>query len=101
MGLRIDHFAYSSDVAFLDDNALEILTGVDVWVVDCLRVAPHPTHAHLERSLRWIERVKPRRAILTHMSHNTDYDALCALCPPGVEPAYDGMEIKVCENSPG
>ena len=58
-------------------------------------VSPHPTHAHLARVLEWVERVSPRRTILTHMSHETDYARLRSLCPPSVEPAYDGMEITV------
>ncbi len=93
LGFRIGDFAYSSDVVGLDDHAFDILAGVQVWVVDCLRLAPHPTHAHLEQTLDWIKRVQPRRAIFTHMSFETDYQKLINLCPPGVEPAYDGMEI--------
>ena len=93
LGFRIGDFAYSSDVVGLDDHVFDILAGVQVWVVDCLRAAPHPTHAHLQKSLDWIVRVRPRQAILTHMSHETDYETLLTLCPPGVEPAYDGMEI--------
>jgi phosphoribosyl 1,2-cyclic phosphate phosphodiesterase len=86
--------AYSTDVVELDALAFEVLDGVEVWIVDCLREAPHPTHAHLDKTLEWIARVKPRRAILTHMNHTLDYDALCARCPPGVEPGYDGMVIE-------
>jgi phosphoribosyl 1,2-cyclic phosphate phosphodiesterase len=55
----------------------------------------HPTHAHLDRTLEWIDRVKPRRAILTHMNHQSDYAELSAVLPPGVEPAYDGMTFEV------
>ena len=65
-------------------------------MVDCLRIGPaHPTHSHLEKTLAWIERVRPRRAILTHMNHQTDFDTIAALLPDGVEPAYDGMVIEV------
>jgi phosphoribosyl 1,2-cyclic phosphate phosphodiesterase len=93
-GFRFGPFAYSTDVVQLGDDAFKALEGIDTWVVDCLRVEPeHPTHAHLERTLDWIDRVRPRRAILTHMNYQTDYDAIAAILPDGVEPAYDGMEL--------
>lgn len=86
--------AYSTDVAFLSDAALDLLEGVDVWIVDCLRFEPHPTHAHFERTMDWVAQVKPGRAILHHMNHHADYEALRAACPPGVEPGYDGLVIE-------
>ena len=64
-------------------------------IVDCLRFEPHPTHAHFDLTMEWIARVKPARAILTHMNHAVDYDTLAARCPPGVEPAYDGLTIEL------
>lgn len=95
-GFRFGPVAYSTDVVQLPESAFEVLAGVDLWIVDCLRAGPaHPTHAHLERTLSWIDRVKPARAVLTHMNHQTDYDAIAALCPPGVEPAYDGLILDV------
>jgi phosphoribosyl 1,2-cyclic phosphate phosphodiesterase len=66
-----------------------------MWLVDCLRDRPHPTHAHLEQTLAWIDRIKPARAILTHMNHELDYDELKARLPEGVEPAYDGMVLTI------
>lgn len=95
-GFRLGRFAYSTDVVELPDEAFETLDGVDTWIVDCLRAGPaHPTHAHLEKTLGWIERAGVRRAVLTHMNHQADYDALVALCPAGVEPAYDGMTVAI------
>jgi phosphoribosyl 1,2-cyclic phosphate phosphodiesterase len=87
--------AYSTDVVGLSAAALAELRDLDLWIVDCLRFEPHPTHAHVDRALTWIERLKPRRAILTHMNHMTDYDALAQACPPGVEPGYDGLVVEV------
>jgi phosphoribosyl 1,2-cyclic phosphate phosphodiesterase len=95
-GFRFGKFAYSTDVVQMPEAAFGALAGVEVWVVDCLRVQPeHPTHAHLERTLEWIARVKPKRAILTHMNHQSDYAKMAAILPPGIEPAYDGMTIDV------
>jgi len=93
LGFRIGGFAYSTDVVSLDEHAFATLAGVDTWVVDALRETPHPAHAHLARTLSWIERLKPRRAILTHMNHDMDYETLHRKLPAGVEPGYDGMVI--------
>jgi phosphoribosyl 1,2-cyclic phosphate phosphodiesterase len=94
LGLRLNDFAYSTDVKRLDDAAFEALKGVKVWVVDCVQEEPHPTHSHLAQTLEWIAKVKPERAYLTHMSKSLDYEALAAKCPKGVTPAYDGMVIE-------
>jgi phosphoribosyl 1,2-cyclic phosphate phosphodiesterase len=85
--------AYSPDVDGLDDEAFAALEGVQCWIVDALRYTPHPSHAHLSRTLEWIARVKPKRAILTNMHVDLDYDTLLRELPPGVEPAYDGMVL--------
>ena len=69
------------------------LTGLDVWVVDALRYKPHPSHWSVADTLGWIERLKPRRAILTNMHNDMDYDTLRAELPAGVEPAYDGLKL--------
>lgn len=95
LGFRIGNFAYSTDLKSLDERAFSVLDGVDTWVVDALRYDPHPTHSHLEQTLEWIARVKPRRAVLTHMTWDMDYDTLCRNLPKGVEPAYDGMQIQL------
>ncbi|HYE50434.1 MAG TPA: MBL fold metallo-hydrolase [Azospirillaceae bacterium] len=95
LGFRFGRFAYSTDVVHLDETAFAVLEGVDTWIVDCTRETPHPVHAHLELTLSWIERLRPRRAILTHMNHTMDYDTLRAKLPPGVEPAYDGMVLEI------
>ncbi|MEQ8371301.1 MAG: MBL fold metallo-hydrolase [Alphaproteobacteria bacterium] len=94
-GYRIGRFAYSTDVVELEETAFAALDGLDLWIVDCLRQEPHPTHSHLARSLEWIARVGPRQAWLTHMSHATDYAVIAALCPPGVVPGHDGLEMMV------
>lgn len=95
LGFRFSRFAYSTDVVRLDDAAFAILAGVETWVVDCYRREPHPTHTHLKQTLDWIGRVRPRRAYLTHMDGVLDYETLRRELPPGVEPAYDGLQIEV------
>lgn len=95
LGIRCGDIAYSTDASALDDAAFEALAGVKLWVVDCLRDDPHPTHSHVAQTLEWIERVKPERAVLTHMNERLDYDELLSRCPPGVEPGYDGLVIDI------
>jgi phosphoribosyl 1,2-cyclic phosphate phosphodiesterase len=94
-GFRIGDVAYSTDLINLPEQALETLKGIDTLIVQALRSDPHPTHAHLELALDWINQIRPRRAILTHMNHQMDYQSLCERLPEGVEPAYDGMVIDV------
>jgi len=94
VGYRFGDVAYSSDVVGLPDESLSRLEGLDVFIVDALRYAPHPSHAHLELALQWIAALKPRRAILTNLHIDMDYETLCRELPPGVEPAFDGLTIR-------
>lgn len=93
MGFRFGPLAYSCDVSGLDDHAASRLEGLDVWIVDALRRERHPSHFSVAEALDWIERLKPGRAILTHMDFSLDYATLRSELPPNVEPAYDGMVI--------
>jgi phosphoribosyl 1,2-cyclic phosphate phosphodiesterase len=94
VGYRFGDVAYSSDVVNLDEGAFTALARLDVWIVDALRYRPHPTHAHLERTLEWIARLKPRRAILTNLHIDLDYETLKSELPADVEPAYDGLRFE-------
>tara|TARA_R100000005_G_scaffold96551_2_gene84466 strand:+ start:4549 stop:5307 length:759 start_codon:yes stop_codon:yes gene_type:complete len=93
LGFRMGSIGYSNDLVNLDDRGFEILAGIDTWIVDAMRYTPHPTHVNLETALKWIERLKPRRAVLTNMHVDLDYRTLQRELPTGVEPAYDGMVI--------
>ena len=93
LGYRFGPIAYCPDADALDEAAFAALEGVECWIVDALRYTPHPSHAHVGRTLEWIARVKPKRAILTNMHVDLDYATLAAELPPGVEPAFDGMTI--------
>ncbi|MCP5433557.1 MAG: MBL fold metallo-hydrolase [Alphaproteobacteria bacterium] len=95
LGFRFGPLAYSPDLVELPEAGLAALEGVECWIVDALRHRPHPTHAHVEKALAWIEHLKPRRAILTNMHVDLDYETLRRALPEGVEPAYDGMELSV------
>lgn len=95
LGFRIDDFAYSTDAVELDDAAFEALKGVKVWIVDCLRMTPSKVHAHLDKTLEWIDRVKPEKAYFIQMSKDLDYDTLCDQLPSHIRPAYDGLVIEI------
>lgn len=99
-GFLLGSFAYSTDVCGLEDAVLEKLSeaALDLWVIDCLQREPHRTHSYLEQTLGWIQRVKPKRAVLTHLSPHLDYEILASELPTGVEPAYDGMVIDIMKS---
>jgi phosphoribosyl 1,2-cyclic phosphate phosphodiesterase len=94
LGYRFGGLAYSCDVSGLPDAATAAFADLDVWIVDVLRYKPHPSHFSLDDALAWIERLKPRRAILTHLHSDLDYEALRARLPAHIEPAYDGMRFR-------
>ena len=94
IGFRFGNVAYSPDISGIPEASIPLLEGLDVWVVDALRYMPHPSHFSLKEALGWIERLKPKRAILTHLLGDLDYDSLVRELPPGVEPAYDGMTVE-------
>ncbi|MFU8778005.1 MAG: MBL fold metallo-hydrolase [Roseovarius sp.] len=94
LGFRVGDLAYLPDVAAIPEDVWPILSGLDCWIVDALRRTPHPTHAHLARSLEWIARAAPRRAVLTNMHIDLDYQTVEEETPAHVTPAYDGMILR-------
>lgn len=95
LGFRFAGLAYSPDINALPEESLEALRGLDVWIVDALRYSRHPSHYSLDEALETIAEVAPKRAILTHMHIDLDYETLRRELPEGVEPAYDGMVIEI------
>lgn len=93
LGIRSGDVAYLPDVSEIPDDAWGTLEGLDTWIVDALRITPHPSHAHLAKTLEWIERADPRQAILTNMHVDLDYARTNADTPPNVTPAHDGLTI--------
>jgi phosphoribosyl 1,2-cyclic phosphate phosphodiesterase len=99
LGFRFGNVAYTPDVNAIPDSALPFLEGLDVWIVDALRRSPHPSHFSLPETLAWIERLKPKKAILTNMHNDMDYQTLLAELPQGVVPSFDGLKIDGLGNS--
>ena len=93
LGFRFGGIAYSPDMSDLPEESLPLLQDLDVWIIDALRYTPHPSHLSVEQALAWIARLRPRRAVLTHMHIDLDYESLRRALPAGVEPAYDGMVL--------
>jgi len=94
LGFRFGAIAYTPDVKRIPEASLRFLEGLDLWVIDALRYRPHPTHFSLDDALNWIETMHPRRAILTNLHTDLDYETLRARLPPHVTPAYDGMRVE-------
>ena len=95
LGYRFDNVAYSTDVNNLPNESMEQLKDLDLWIVDCVRYEPHYSHSHFDQTISWIKKLKPKRAILTHMGHWLDYNELKNKCPDNVDPGIDGMVIKI------
>ena len=95
LGFRMGNVAYTPDVNDIPASSMKALEGLDIWIVDALRRTPHPSHFSLPETLQWIERVKPKRAILTNMHIDLDYETLVKELPAHVRPAFDGMSFDV------
>jgi phosphoribosyl 1,2-cyclic phosphate phosphodiesterase len=95
LGYRFAGVAYSPDMNDIPRQSLGLLQDLDLWIIDGLRYAPHPTHTNIDQALSWIELMKPRTAIITNMHVDLDYEVLRGKLPDGVVPAFDGMRIEV------
>jgi len=95
LGYRIDDTAYSPDLNDIPEQSWPALEGLDLWIVDGLRYAQHSSHFSLSDALSWIERFKPKRAVITNMHADLDYEAVRQAVPEGVVPGYDGMRLVV------
>lgn len=92
---RIGGFAYVTDCNEISDEACARLRGLDVLVIDALRFKPHPTHLTLDQALNYIRRLRPQRALLTHISHDIKHTEASRHLPDTVEIAYDGLAVEV------
>src|SRR5215470_9538591 len=93
LGYRIGNAAYTPDLSDIPAESFPALENLDLWIVDGLRYAPHPSHFSVDDALSWIARFKPKRAVITNMHSDLDYEVLRLSLPEGVVPAYDGMRL--------
>jgi phosphoribosyl 1,2-cyclic phosphate phosphodiesterase len=94
MGLRVGPVAYTPDIGEMPEGAWDSVADLDCWILDALRWREHISHAHVEKALAWIERARPRRAVLTNMHTDIDYAELMAATPGHVVPAHDGLVLE-------
>lgn len=98
LGYRFDNkIAYSTDTNSISDKSLDLLKGIDLWIVDCLKYTPSYSHADFNLVMKWFDIVKPKKAILTHMNHEIDYNKISQELPHFAKPGYDGMVVKIDE----
>lgn len=95
LGFRFGNVAYSSDISGIPAETYPLLEGLDTWIVDALQYREHPSHFSLDQALHWIGKLKPKRAILTHMHTPLDYDTVADITPDHVVPAHDGLQFEV------
>jgi phosphoribosyl 1,2-cyclic phosphate phosphodiesterase len=93
LGFRIGNVAYCTDVNAIPDSSLHLLQGLDVLVIGALRYQPHPTHFSVPEVLELAQRLSPKQTILTHTSHELDYESTNAILPSTVRMGFDGMRI--------
>ncbi len=95
LGFRVGDVAYIPDVLEIPTESQPLVEGLDLWIIDALRYRPHSSHAHLEKTLDWINTFAPARAVLTNMHCDLDYETVLAQTPSHVQPAFDGMRLEV------
>jgi phosphoribosyl 1,2-cyclic phosphate phosphodiesterase len=93
LGFRFGDVAYTPDLNAIPKESRPFLEGLDLWIVDALRYTPHPSHFCLSETLDWIARLQPRRAVLTNLHTDLDFERLRSELPSNVEPAFDGMKL--------
>ncbi len=93
LGFKFENIVYMPDVLDIYPETWEQLQDLDILIIDALRRDPHPSHTHLEKTLKWLKELKPKKAILTNLHNDLDYDLLNKELPNEIEPAYDGLNI--------
>jgi phosphoribosyl 1,2-cyclic phosphate phosphodiesterase len=99
-GYRFGEAAYLTDMSDIPDESFALLKGLDILVLDALRHEPHPSHSHLAKSVELVERIAPRRAFFTHISHGLDHESTNAMLPPHMWLAHDGLKLKFNISTP-
>jgi phosphoribosyl 1,2-cyclic phosphate phosphodiesterase len=94
LGFRFGSIAYAPDVSHMPEESLSSLEGLEILILDALRYTPHPSHFSLSEALELIEKVRPKRAILTNLHTDLDYETLRRELPQHIEPAYDGLQFE-------
>ena len=94
LGFRFGKLVYSPDIVGYPAESAAAFEGLDMWILDALRIVPHPSHWSLKQAVAQVEKFKPKAALLTHMHVDLDYEELCRKLPDHIRPAYDGLTIE-------
>ena len=94
-GYRIGNIAYMTDVSSIPASSFALLEGLDLLLIDCLRVKEHPTHINIEQSLAYVSQINAKQSVLIHMTHELEYEALTQKLPKNVAVGYDGMKFQI------
>ena len=95
LGFKFENVVYMPDVLDIYPETWEQLKDLDLLIIDALRRDPHPSHTHLEKTLGWLKELNPKKAILTNLHNDLDYDLLKKELPSQIEPAYDGLNVLI------
>jgi phosphoribosyl 1,2-cyclic phosphate phosphodiesterase len=99
-GFRVGRLGYVTDASFIPPASIEYLHGLDLLVLNALRLTPHPTHFTLAQAQELIDELQPRRALLVHMTHDLDHETINATLPDYLQLAYDGQIVEIQERQP-
>jgi phosphoribosyl 1,2-cyclic phosphate phosphodiesterase len=94
-GFRIYDLVYLTDAKSVPQESIDVMRGAEVMVINALRPTPHPVHLSIGEALEIIERVQPRHAYLTHLSHEVSHAAVSASLPANVSLAHDGLTVEL------
>ncbi len=97
LGYRIGNFAFITDVTHIPDATIDLLKGVDVLALDCLRPQPHSTHLSFDQAVEYAKRIKAKRTFFIHMTHDLDHGEMERALPPEMQPAYDGLTVDIAD----
>ncbi len=94
-GYRIGNLGYITDASEISENSMKLLEGVDVLLLDCLRMEPHFTHLSFPESIEIAKKINAKETYLIHMTHSLEYESLKKLLPEGVYVGYDGLKLEI------
>lgn len=92
-GYRFGEAAYLTDLNDIPEASFALLEGLDILILDALRREPHPSHAHVDKSIELVRRIQPKRAFFTHISHDLEHAATNASLPAPIQLAFDGQQL--------
>ena len=94
-GYRIGNLGYITDASEISENSMQLLEGIDVLLLDCLRMEPHFTHLSFSESIEISKKINAKETYLIHMTHSLEYDSLKKILPEGVYVGYDGLKLQI------